>query len=122
MTTLLRRLIDLGRSDDEVAADELRDAATAHGCRPITDATDREVVTVAGSIVAVTLRPQQTVPALVADVFDGTSVVQVVWLGRRSIAGIRPGVYLKATGLVCRPQGSPVMYNPAYEILPGHGD
>ena len=55
MASLLRRLVDLGRSDDEVAADELRDAASAHGCRPITDETDREVVTVAGTVTAVTL-------------------------------------------------------------------
>lgn len=70
---------------------------------------------------AVTLRPKVTVPALVADVFDGSGTVQLVWLGRRSIGGINPGVYVKATGLVCRPKGTPVMYNPAYEILPGHG-
>lgn len=120
MASLLRRLVDLGRSDDEVAADELRDAASTHGCRPITDETDREVVTVAGTVTAVTLRPKVTVPALVADVFDGSGTVQLVWLGRRSIGGINPGVYVKATGLVCRPKGTPVMYNPAYEILPGH--
>lgn len=121
MSTLLRRLIDLRRSDDEVAADELRDAATARGCTQITESTDREVVTVAGTVTAVTLRPKVTVPALVADVFTGSATVQLVWLGRRSIGGINPGAYVKATGLVCRPKGTPVMYNPAYEILPGHG-
>lgn len=120
MATLLRRLVDLGRSDDDLAAGELREAASAHGCSPITDDTDREVVTVAGTVSTVSLRPRATVPALVAEVFDGSTTVQLVWLGRRSIPGIDPGRYLKATGLVCRPAGAPVIYNPAYELLPHH--
>ena len=33
MASLLRRLVDLGRSDDEVAADELRDAGARAGHR-----------------------------------------------------------------------------------------
>ncbi|MEN3121625.1 MULTISPECIES: OB-fold nucleic acid binding domain-containing protein [Janibacter] len=121
MSTLLRRLVDLTRSDDDLAAGELREAAHAHGCRPITDETDREVVTVAGTITAVTLRPRATVPALVADLYDGSHTVQLVWLGRRSIRGIDPGAYLKASGLICRPEGEPTIYNPAYELLTHHG-
>lgn len=121
MATLLRRLVDLARSDDDVAAGELREAASAHGCSLITDDTDREVVTIAGTVTAVTLRPRATVPALVAEVFDGTHSVQLVWLGRRHITWIDPGVYIKATGLICRPKGAPVIFNPAYELLPRHG-
>lgn len=121
MTTLLRRLVDLGRSDDDLAAGELREAATAHGCAPINDDTDREIVSLAGTITAVTLRPRATVPALVAEVFDGSRSVQLVWLGRRSIRGIDPGAYVKATGLICHPAGVATVYNPAYELLPNHG-
>lgn len=121
MSTLLRRLVDLGRSDDDVAAGELRDAATAQGCRPIAPGTDREVVTLAGTIAAVTLRPRATVPALVAQVYDGSLAVQLVWLGRRSIIGIEPGAYVKVTGLLCHPDGHPTIYNPAYELVPPHG-
>lgn len=121
MPSLLRRLVDLGRSDDDLAAGELREAATAHGCRPITEDVDRQVVTVAGTVRAVTLRPRATVPALVAEVYDGSTTVQLVWLGRRSIHGIDPGAYVKATGLICRPTGAPTIYNPAYELLPQHG-
>lgn len=120
MATLLRRLVDLGRSDDDVAAGELREAATAHGCHPITPETDRTAVTLAGSITAVTLRPRATVPALVATVDDGSLTVQLVWLGRRHIAGIEPGAYVKVHGLLCRPGGVATIYNPAYELMP-HG-
>lgn len=121
MGSLLRRLGDLGRSDEDVAAGELRDAATAQGCRPIAPDTDREVVTLAGSVVAVTLRPRATTPALVAQVYDGSVTVQLIWLGRRRIIGIEPGAYVKVTGLLCRPGGVPTIYNPAYELVPNHG-
>ncbi|WP_435198388.1 OB-fold nucleic acid binding domain-containing protein [Janibacter sp. GS2] len=121
MAALLRRLADFGRSDDDVAAGELREAATAQGCRPLAPGTDREIVTLAGTVAAVTLRPRATVPALVAQVYDGSMTVQLVWLGRRRITGIEPGAYVKVTGLICRPEGVPTIYNPAYELVPHHG-
>ncbi|HIZ99618.1 MAG TPA: OB-fold nucleic acid binding domain-containing protein [Candidatus Janibacter merdipullorum] len=121
MPSLLRRLADLGRSDDDVTAGELRDAATAQGCRPIAPGTDREIVSVAGTIIAVTLRPRATVPALVATVYDGSVSVQLVWLGRRRIIGIEPGAYVKVTGLLCHPEGHPTIFNPAYELVAQHG-
>lgn len=117
MSTLLRRLVDLGRSDDDVAAGELREAASAHGCPPISPETDREVVTVAGTIAGVTIRPRATVPALVATMFDGSVTVQLVWLGRRRIIGIEPGAYVKVTGLLCHRDGVATIFNPAYELV-----
>lgn len=121
MATLLRRLVDLGRSDDDVAAGELREESLAQGCRPITSETDREVVTLAGRITAVTVRPRATTPALVAQVYDGSVSVQLVWLGRRRIHGIEPGAHVKVTGLLCRPNGVPTIYNPAYDLMAHHG-
>lgn len=118
MSALLRRLVDFGRSDDDVDAGELREAATAHGCEPIAPDADREMVTVAGTIAAVTLRPRATVPALVATVYDGSLSIQLVWLGRRHITGIEPGAYVKVRGLICRPGGVATIYNPAYELVP----
>ncbi len=120
MVGLLHRLVDLARSDDDLDAGELRQAASQHACSPISEHVDREVVTVAGSISSVTLRPQATVPALVADLYDGSGTIQLVWLGRRRIRGIDPGGYLKVTGLLCRPGDVPTIYNPAYELIPRH--
>ena len=121
MSTLLRRLADLGRSDDDLVAGELREASSAYGCQPIDEAPEREIVAIAGRVTAVTLRPRATVPALVAELYDGSHVVQLVWLGRRRIIGIDPGAYVRARGLLCRPGGRATIYNPAYELLPGHG-
>lgn len=121
MATLLRRLGDLGRSDDDVVAGELREASVAQGCRPISAVTDREVVTVAGRVTAVTLRPRAATPALVAQLHDGSMVVQIIWLGRRRIHGIETGAYVKVTGLITRPGDAPTIYNPAYELVAPDG-
>lgn len=112
-----RRLADIRRSDDAVAADELRVAASAHGCTPVAEAKDRQMVTVAGTVTSVTLRPRVSVPALVADLYDGTRTVSLVWLGRRHIRGIEPGTYLKASGRLCHPREQCTIFNPSYELL-----
>ncbi len=48
----------------------------------------------------VTLPPRRSVPALVAEVWDGNGSVNLVWVGRRTIGGIEPGVFLRARGRV----------------------
>ncbi|WP_307818135.1 OB-fold nucleic acid binding domain-containing protein [Janibacter endophyticus] len=118
MSKVLDRLRDLLRAEDDIVADELRSEATARGCTAVAEAVDRQVVTVAGTIRSVTLRPEQSVPALVAELYDGTTPVNLVWLGRREIRGIRPGVYLRASGRLCRSTRSATIYNPSYDIVP----
>ena len=57
------------------------------------------------------------VPALDVEVWDGTGTLHLVWLGRRRIAGIDPGVKLRATGRVSRHRNLKTIFNPAYEII-----
>ncbi len=47
-----------------------------------------------------TLRPRAGVPALEAELFDGSAALDVVWLGRRAITGIEPGRKLIASGRI----------------------
>ncbi|WP_370892167.1 OB-fold nucleic acid binding domain-containing protein [Janibacter sp. GXQ6167] len=115
---LLRRLRDLLRDDEEVEAHELRERSTSSGGKAVADAHDREVITAIGTITSVTLRPRDSVPALVADLYDGSQQISLTWLGRRQIRGINPGVTLRATGRVCHPKGVATIFNPAYEIVP----
>ena len=61
------------------------------GWSPIADAPDREKVVVQGTLKTVTLRPRGGVPALEAELYDGSGSISVVWLGRRRIGGIAPG-------------------------------
>ena len=64
------------------------------GTTSIADSPDRERVKLRGSLRTVTLRPRAGVPALEAELSDGTGVILVVWLGRRRIAGIDPALHL----------------------------
>jgi hypothetical protein len=98
------------------AVDLQRDVVKA-GCACIGDAPDRELVTVQGTLRTVTLRPRGGVPALEADLYDGTGTVTVLWLGRRRIAGIFPGRSIRVTGRIGVHGGVRTIYNPRYDLL-----
>ena len=115
-----RRMLNrLTSTPEELQAEELRQDAEESGCTPISRCDDRQVVTVAGTLRTVTLRPRAGVPALEAELFDGSDALDVVWLGRRSIVGIEPGRRLIAHGRVGVAQGRRVLFNPRYELRPG---
>ena len=88
------------------------------GTVSIADAADRERVKLRGALRTVTLRPRGGVPALEAELNDGTGVITVVWLGRRRIAGIEPGRAIEVEGRIGAHEGIRVMYNPRYELIP----
>ncbi|MDH2393273.1 MULTISPECIES: OB-fold nucleic acid binding domain-containing protein [Streptomyces] len=114
-----RRMLDrLSSSQEELESEELRDDAEASGCTRIAECGDRQIVRVAGTLRTVTLRPRAGVPALEAELFDGTAPLDVVWLGRRSIAGIEPGRRLIASGRISMNHGRRVLFNPKYELRP----
>lgn len=113
----LRRTLDkLASSTTEIEAEELQGDVVKAGCTPIDAAADRDTVTVAGTLRTVTLRPRGGVPALEAELYDGSGTVTLVWLGRRRIAGIEPGGSLLASGRVCTTDGQRVIFNPRYEL------
>ncbi|WP_374985458.1 OB-fold nucleic acid binding domain-containing protein [Streptomyces fradiae] len=114
-----RRMLDrLSSSQGELESAELQEDAEAAGCTRICDCGDRQIVKVTGTLRTVTLRPRAGVPALEAELFDGTAPLDVVWLGRRSIVGIEPGRKLIASGRVSMSQGRRVLFNPKYELRP----
>ncbi|MGR8007721.1 OB-fold nucleic acid binding domain-containing protein [Streptomyces hypolithicus] len=114
-----RRILDrLSTSQEELHSAELQEAAQAAGCSRICDCGDRQVVKVTGTLRTVTLRPRAGVPALEAELFDGTAPLDVVWLGRRSIVGIEPGRRLIASGRISMSHGRRVLFNPKYELRP----
>ncbi len=105
-------------SDTERDAERLRTDAETSGCVPMDQLRDREIATVRGVVQALTLQPRAGIPALEAELCDGTDVLTLVWLGRRRIGGIDCGRKLRATGRVTRMEGRRVMFNPEYELLP----
>lgn len=115
---LRERLRDLSKSPVEHQADALRAESETQGGDDLTALAARHPAVVCGTIRTVTLPPRRSVPALVAELWDGNGAVNLVWIGRRSIAGIEPGVFLRARGRVATVRGAPTIFNPAYEIVP----
>jgi hypothetical protein len=116
-----RMLTKLTASRDEIEAAQLLEGATSGGGTPIGECVDRAQVTVYGTIRTVTLRPRAGVPALEAELYDGSGTVALVWLGRRQIAGIEPGRGMRVHGRLANSEGRPVIFNPRYELCPAGG-
>lgn len=105
-------------SDSERDAERLRSASEESGCVPLAKIRDREVATVRGVVQTLTLQPRAGLPALEAELYDGTDVLTLIWLGRRRIGGVDCGRKLTATGRITTMEGRRVMFNPEYELLP----
>ncbi|SNS65158.1 hypothetical protein SAMN05443665_100757 [Actinomadura meyerae] len=116
---LRRFLRRMAAGKAELEAEELQKTTGDEGATPITDCGARTRNCVAGTLRTVTLRPRGGAPALEAELYDGTDVISLVWLGRRKIAGIDPGRRLRAEGLVSVQDGRKVMFNPRYELRGG---
>lgn len=103
-------------SSADMEARELKQDVKRAGCCPIAEAGDRQRVELQGTLRTVTLRPRGGVPALEAELYDGSALVTLVWLGRRRIAGIEPGRAVKVSGRVGVQGKMRLMYNPRYEL------
>ncbi|WP_327067737.1 OB-fold nucleic acid binding domain-containing protein [Kitasatospora sp. NBC_01250] len=115
--SLVRRVVArLSASSTDLHAEQLGEAIPRAGAMPIAETRDRELVCVVGTLRSVTLRPVGGVPALEADLWDGTGEVVVIWLGRREIPGIHPGRTLRVRGRLSTARGRRAIYNPAYEL------
>jgi hypothetical protein len=114
----LRRTISRWASSTDQHARDLRKTYAAPGELTIAAAPDRRVVVLRGTLRTVTLRPRGGVPALEAELDDGSAVLTIVWLGRRRIAGISPGQSMRVSGRIGNHEGVRIMYNPRYELMP----
>ena len=117
MGRLRDRLSDWANTADQEARD-LRTAYEAKDVLSIAEAPDRELVRLRGTLRTVTLRPRGGVPALEAELFDGTGMLTLVWLGRRHIAGITPGRSMQVQGRIGVHDGARTLFNPRYELIP----
>lgn len=119
MGNLLQRLRRrYTRSREQIEADELHERAGSIGATDVGEVTERSLADLSGIIRAITHTATSNPPHLAVDLFDGTGSVQLIWLGRRAIRGIEPGVYLRVQGRVTRRAGILTIFNPRYEILP----
>ena len=112
----LRTSLNRWASSATYEARELQSTTVKAGCCPISHAQDRQWVSLQGTLRTVTLRPRGGVPALEAELYDGSGLITIVWLGRRRITGIEPGRTLKVEGRIGVHERTRVMFNPRYEL------
>ena len=116
-TTGFRRFFErLTASDTELDAQELQRDAAKCGAMPAGQCHRGQVVSVSGRLKTVAYTPRTNLPTLEAELYDGSDVVTLVFLGRRSIAGIEPGRQLTARGRIAIRDDRKVIYNPFYEL------
>src|SRR3954463_13691335 len=113
----LRRTISAWANADDMHARELRETTRKGDCDLIADCRDRSPVRLRGTLKTVPLRPRGGVPALEAELFDGSDSLTLVWLGRREIAGISPGSSVEGQGRIGRNGTERIIYNPRYTLL-----
>ncbi|MGC9666524.1 OB-fold nucleic acid binding domain-containing protein [Planosporangium sp. 12N6] len=101
---------------EELDAEELQRDAVECGSTPACDVRRGQLVTVTGRLRTVVYTPRTNLPTLEADLYDGSDLVRLVWLGRRHIAGIEPGRALTARGRIAFREHHKVIYNPYYEL------
>lgn len=105
----------------EIESMELRDqfgALAQIETQPIGQCQSGAQVEVVGNIRSVSVAPSTKSPALEIELYDGSGVVTVVWMGRRMIPGIVAGRTVKVRGrLTCNADRS-IIFNPRYELKP----
>ncbi|MEV4710180.1 OB-fold nucleic acid binding domain-containing protein [Micromonospora sp. NPDC049374] len=116
--SLRRMLRRLTASEAEIEAQQLQRESARCGAVPVLQCGRGQVVSVSGRLRTVVYTPRTNLPALEADLYDGSDVVTLVWLGRRHIVGIEPGRHLTARGRMAVRDDRKVIYNPYYELEP----
>ena len=91
---------------------------------PASDAVDaiaelrwRERALVEGRVRSICVQPRAGVATLEATLWDDTGGVTVVWLGRRRVAGVKPGARLRVEGILADHHGELAFLNPTTELL-----
>jgi RecG-like helicase len=110
-------LTRLTESDEQRLAEEIqRWADTVPGTARITDTEVRNRAKIAGVVKRITVRPMEGSESLEALVSDGTGDIRVVWMGRRTIPGLKLGTRIVVEGVVAEQRGERRMVNPTFEF------
>jgi hypothetical protein len=115
---LRRALHRLTTPEHVLEAENRQEQSLEGGGTPVQRCQDRAQVCVVGMLRTVTIQPRGGSPSLQAELWDGSGSVDVVWIGRRRIAGIEPGRVIRAEGRMTQRDGRRVMFNPRYELRP----
>jgi len=85
---------------------------------PIAELTYRQRARIAGRVRTVRVQPHGGVASLECTIVDDTGGMTLLFLGRRSIPGMKVGARVVVEGTVGENHGRLAMLNPTYEFLP----
>ncbi len=88
------------------------------GVTPIAEVSYRHRTRVAGRVRSLRVQPWAGVATLECRLVDNTGGIALVFLGRKHVAGLAPGVRVVAEGMVGDHGGRLAILNPNYRILP----
>lgn len=114
---ILRALSRLAASNADLESEERQKVVETAGATRISETSDRQSVTLRGTIKVLTMKPRSGTPWLEAEFADGSGEVTLIWMGRREIPGINAGRELTVTGRLSDVDGQRRMYNPRYELI-----
>jgi amino acid transporter len=93
-------------------------AVVVPGSTSIIDATWRKRVTLAGRVRSIRVAPLHDAPTLELVLVDATAAISVIFLGRRSLAGVDVGTRMIVDGTVGIHKARLAIMNPKYQLLP----
>ncbi len=105
-----------------------RETKVSHGAEPpppddhiaIADVQYRQHTRVAGRIHTMRVQPHGGVPSLECTLVDDTGGIALVFLGRRSIPGLKVGARITVEGTAGENRGHLAILNPIFEFLPDY--
>ena len=84
--------------------------------KPIGEVRWRDVCSISGRVRSLRVQPWANVPTLEAVVVDDTGGLVLVFLGRRTVAGLDLGRQLFASGRIGQHRGYLAILNPWFEL------
>ena len=92
------------------------DVAAARGWTPLGEVTPRSLEHTGGRISYIEVSPHDAPARLIVRLVDPTGSVDLVFLGRRVVAGLEPGATVCVEGRVAAGEDVPRIFNPRYEL------
>ncbi len=86
--------------------------------RKISETLPRERLVVSGVIHSTATTVHHGAPAFECTLDDGTGQIELLFLGRRNVAGLAAGTGCTVEGTATMMEGRPAVWNPLYRIEP----
>ena len=98
------------------------EGAQSHIASQVREVTERQKASLFGVLRSVTFPAPTGAGSFTATLFDGTCSIDVVWLGRKSVPGIKAGIRLAVQGTVIARSNGFCVINPTFQIEPVRGN